>query len=108
MEQYNELKNFSNSLSFNKNDKQMNFNEIKGTVCELNDDPEWASITLNVGHENTRQVNVSCKKEVYNLIKNKYKVGDKVSVRFYVASRFKGGRFYTSCHCLQVDLSNGT
>ena len=45
-----------------KNDKQFRFNEIKGVITELNDEPEFCSITVTVGHENPRDVNLSLKK----------------------------------------------
>ena len=41
-----------------KNDKQLFFNQIRGVIQELNDGEEFCSLTLSVGHENNRNVNL--------------------------------------------------
>ena len=89
--------------NFNRNDKQLFFNQIKGSIHEINTDGDWCSITLNVGHENVRFVNLSIKKVSYEKIKNKHLLGDKVSIRFYLTSRFKNERWYTMANILQID-----
>jgi len=91
------------NLQFNRNDKQLNFNAIKGIIHECNDGDNWCSITLNVGHENPRFINLAIKKPHYDTIKNKYQVGAKVNVMFYLTSRFKNDRWYTTANVLQVD-----
>jgi hypothetical protein len=93
----NELKDF------NKNEKQLFFNQIKGAIYEINIDGDWCSFTLNVGHESPRFVNLSMKKALYDLIKDKHLIGDKVSVRFYLTSRFKNNRWYTVANILQIE-----
>ena len=92
-----------NNLLFNRNDKQFNFNEIKGSIFELNEDKDWCSITLSVGHENQRLVNFSMKATEFDKIKTKYLIGDKIAIRFYLTSRFKNGRWYTIANILQMD-----
>lgn len=92
--------------SFNKNERQLNFNKIKGTLVEKNDGERFCSITLLVGHENTRQVNLICKQDFFQeYINSKYKVGDKLFVKFYLTSRHKNGRWYTMANILTLDLA---
>ena len=87
---------------FNKNDKQHSFNQIKGTLSEINDDDIYCSITLDVGHENKRQVNIVCRKNQFDEQLKDYKVGEKVCVMFFVTSRKKNERFYTSANLLSI------
>lgn len=88
---------------FNKNDKQLYFNRVKGTISEIAISDEWCSVTLVVGHENTRLVNFCYKKEQHEKFIGDKKVGDKVGIRFFLTSRFKNGRWHTNANILQVD-----
>lgn len=94
-----------NSIVF-KNDKQIYFNQVKGIIEELNDAEEFCSITLRLGHENSRNVNLVLKKIQFNPIKEKYKIGDKVCVRYYLSSRKKHDRWYTTATVLDVNFDN--
>ena len=100
---------FEEGLPFNKNDRQFHFNKIKGEITEINtpeikDDNAWCSITLKVGHENSRMVNLCCKKNLIDTITAKgISDGDKVIVLFYLTSRFKNNRWYSTANILQVD-----
>jgi hypothetical protein len=85
-----------------KNDKQIYFNQIKGLITELNDGEKYCSITLEVGHENTRNVNLVLKKAQFDSLCNSYKKGDKITLRFFLSSRFKNGRWYTMANVLGV------
>jgi hypothetical protein len=89
--------------SFNRNDKQLFFNQIKGAIHEITMDGDWCSITLNVGHESPRFVNLSMKKVEYDKVKENHLIGDKVLIRFYLTSRFKNERWYTVANVLQID-----
>ena len=89
--------------SFNKNDRQVYFNQVKGTLAELNNGDRFCSITLNVGHESKRQVNFVTKKPQYDKIVEAFKIGDKLAVKFYVTSVKKNGRWYTMANALSVD-----
>lgn len=89
---------------FNKNDKQLFFNEIKGTLFEKIDGECWCSITLNVGHENPRLVNISVKKKEFDKLNEKFKLSDKIVVCYYLVSRFKNDRYHTTAYLLQVNL----
>lgn len=96
-------------LPFNKNERQYHFNKIKGEITEINtpetsDLNSWCSITLKVGHENSRLVNLCCKKNLIDTITaNGISVSDKVVAFFYLTSRFKNNRWYSTANILQVD-----
>lgn len=87
---------------FNKNSKQVYFNRIKGSICELNDGEKYCSITLTLGHENSRYANFVCKKSEFEKYTKDYNIEDKVLIQFYLVSRFKAGRWYTSATILDI------
>lgn len=89
---------------FNKNDKQKNFNQIKGSIIELNDGEKFCNITLSLGHENLRQVNMVVKKTEFDSIKANFKIGDRVCVQYYLSSRKKSDRWHTMANVLSVAL----
>lgn len=86
----------------NKNDKQIYFNQVKGTIKELNPAERFCSVTLLVGHENTRLVNFTIRKTEYDILCKDKNLGDKVIVRFYLSSNFKNGRWYTMANILDI------
>jgi len=90
--------------NFNRNDKQLYFNQIKGTITEINVSDDWCSYTLNVGHENPRLVNLSLKNPQYKRYENKFVVGDKVMIRFFLTSRYKHGRWHTTANILEISV----
>ncbi len=89
----------------NKSEKQVNFNQIKGVVVEMNDGEKFCSITMEVGHKNTRTVNLVCKKAQYDLMSPGFSIGDKVSVRFFITSH-KSKRWHTYANILEVHKLN--
>ncbi len=91
------------SQNFNKNEKQIFFNRIRGVIEEINVNDIWCSYTLLVGHENQRLVNFSIKKEQYDKLSHTYKVGDKVGIRFFLSSKYKNGRWHTSANILTIE-----
>jgi hypothetical protein len=102
--------NTEEGLQFNKNEKQYHFNQIKGEITEINlpdenaENNDWCSITLKVGHENSRSVNLCAKRNLIDgVVANGVSVGDKVVVLFYLTSRFKNNRWYSTANILQVD-----
>lgn len=97
------MANTTNDVDFNKNDKQLFFNRVKGKITEINLESDWCSITLLVGHENTRHVNLCYKRENHEKFVGNKKVGDKVGVRFFLTSRYKNGRWHTNANVLQID-----
>jgi len=90
---------------FNKNDKQHHFNQIKGIIREINEGDKFCNFTLDVGHENIRQVNLVTKKSQFTTVLNGNKIGDKVSARFYITSRKKDERWYTTANVLAFEKS---
>jgi len=92
-----------------KTKQQTIFNEIKGTITELNESDPWCSVTVSVGHNNSRDVNFSCKKGVFDtLIKGKFDIDNKVLIRFYLSSRSAHGRWYTNASILSISRLNGS
>lgn len=89
--------------SFNKNDKQQNFNQIKGEISELNGGEKFCSVTLKLGHENPRYLNVIIKKIMFDTIEKDFKITDKVLIHFYATSRKKNERWYTMINLLQIN-----
>lgn len=87
---------------WNKNNKQAVFNSIRGKLIELNDADEFCSITIQCGHENKRVVNFIAKKEIFNQITKQHMLEDVVSVKYYIVSRMKNGRYYTNANVLEV------
>jgi len=85
-----------------KSDKQIYFNQVKGIIDELNDSDTFCNITISVGHDRTRQVNLVLKKEMFLEIQKKYAVGDWIGFKFFLSSRFKHGRWYTMANILEV------
>jgi hypothetical protein len=87
--------------SGSKGGKQSVFNELRGVVSELNDGEKFCSITLKVGHENYREVNLGCKKHQFDKFLESVNIGDRVSIRFFLSSR-KKERWYTMANILEV------
>jgi len=91
-------------MSFdNKNEKQLNFNQIKGIVSEINAGEIFSSITLSVGHETKRYINVVFKSTLLIDIQERIKIEDKVIVKFYLASYNKFEKWKTLAHLLFID-----
>ena len=85
------------------NEKQVKFNEVKGILNEINLDNEFCSITIEVGHSNPRQVNLSSKKVYFDEIIKDFKIGDSILAMFYVASTKKYNRWYTTAFLLSLN-----
>jgi hypothetical protein len=94
------------SFQENKNDKQVHFNHIKGEIIELNTGDRFCSITLDVGHENPRQVNLSLKKHQFDKLTEKFKMNDKVVIRYFLSSKKKSERWYTTANVLDVQYAD--
>jgi hypothetical protein len=90
----------------NKNDRQLHFNRVRGFISELNDEPLHCSITILVGHENPRPVNFYCKKNEFDKHVQKVKIGDKVSIMFFLASKKNGTRWHTYANVLSVEIDD--
>jgi hypothetical protein len=86
-----------------KNEKQVFFNQIKGEVFELCLDEKFSNVVLSLGHENLRYASFVTKTELFNEYKETINVGDKVAIRFYVSSRKKHDRWYTTATILDIN-----
>ena len=87
----------------NKNEKQIYFNQVKGTVLEIIKGDIFSSLTLSVGHEKRKFVNLVFKTEKLTEIENKINLDDKVCAKYYLASYNKNDRWKTLAHLLFVD-----
>jgi hypothetical protein len=90
------------SESLIKNDKQVLFNQVKGLLEEINEGEDFCNITLKVGHENPRMVNFTMKRSQFDEMANNHKLGEKVCCRFYISSRKKYDRWYTTASILDI------
>ncbi|MES2287597.1 MAG: hypothetical protein V4547_18020 [Bacteroidota bacterium] len=88
---------------FNKNDKQHNFCQIKGKITEIIDGEKFGSVTLEVGHEKPRSVNLILKKTMVQDIQKDYSINDKVCIGFYISSKNKEGKWRTMANVLFVE-----
>lgn len=86
----------------NKNDKQIKFNEIKGTISILQDEGFFCLLVLKVGQENSRNVALVVKKDIFNTIVDNYSINDKVCVKYFITSKCKNGNWYTSANLLDI------
>jgi hypothetical protein len=86
----------------NKNEKQVYFNQVKGFIKEINQEETFCNVVIRVGHENQRDVNFVVKSTEYKDKYTQYKIGDKVTVKFYLTSRSKNGRWYTNANILDI------
>lgn len=92
-----------NGVDFNKNDRQLFFNQVKGAIYEIDTTTDWCSVTLNVGHENNRLVNFSIKKKDYAALDGNFNILDKVIVRFFLTSRYKNDRWHTTANIIAIE-----
>jgi hypothetical protein len=88
------------------NDKQQIFNQVKGEIIEINIGEDFSSLTLQVGHSNFRNVNLSCKTHNFNELIQSKSIGDKVLVQFYISSNKKNDRWYTTANLLSITRDN--
>jgi hypothetical protein len=85
-----------------KNEKQVFFNQIKGEICEINVEDQFSNVVLSLGHENMRHASFVTKTESFNAYKDTIALGDKVIIRFYISSRKKHDRWYTTATVLDI------
>lgn len=89
-----------------RSDKQVLFNQVRGFIDEINEEADFCNITLKVGHENQRLVNFSMKRLQFEEIAKNHKLGEKVTIRFYISSRKKHDRWYTTASVLDIRKEN--
>ena len=85
-------------------DKQKNYNNVRGDIIEINNNPQnpYWSVTLSLGHNKMRKLNLSNKAEIVKQIldSTQTKIGDRVTALFFVSSSFKNEKYYTSANLL--------
>jgi hypothetical protein len=92
--------------SFNKNEKQLYFNQIKGELIEITKQDKFSYIVLNVGHENKRLICLHIKNTYFeDLLKDRV-IGDKVTVRFYLRSIKREKGWSTMANVITINLNN--
>jgi hypothetical protein len=91
---------------FNKNDKQINFNQVKGILKEINKKEKHSNIIIELGHENKRLVSMSVKNSYFEEVVNGKNIGDKVSVRFYLTSSVKENHWITKANVITIDVQD--
>ena len=72
--------------SFNRNEKQHKFNEIRGFIKEFIKNDNYTTIILNVGHEKPRNVAMVCRNDFFKKYDGNIIENDKVCVRYYLHS----------------------
>lgn len=96
----------SNS-EFNKNDKQVFFNQVRGRCHELKDSGNYGNVVIQVGHNNPRFCSFSFKKEQLEEVKKHYTVGNKVLIKFFISSHKRGETWITSANLLSIEPDLG-
>lgn len=87
----------------NRNEKQTRFAEIRGAVSEFNQNGEYCSLTLLVGHEKLRNVNIVTRIKEFTAIREKFNLGDMIVCRYYPSSVKKKDKWFTHLILLSVD-----
>jgi len=81
--------------------KQEIFNEIKGILTELNDGDTFCSVTIKTGKQKPRDVNFIILKERFDRLKLHKTIGNNITIRFYVSSKFKHNKWYTVANVIE-------
>jgi len=85
-----------------KNSLQQYFNSVKGEVIEINVGEKFSNVTLKVGKENTRLVNLTGKTILVESMLKNIKIEDKILAKFYISSNKKNNRYYTNATILEI------
>ena len=89
--------------NFNKNEKQLFFNQLRGCIAEIEFGEKFSNLTLQIGHENVRSANFCMKSNLFAEIIDGYNIGDIVSVKYYISSNKKNERWYTTATLLSIE-----
>jgi hypothetical protein len=93
--------------SFNKNERQLFFNQIKGELVEISKQEKFSYIVLNVGHENKRLICLHIKNLYFDDLLKDRVIGDKVTVRFYLRSVKRANNSWsTMANVITINLNN--
>jgi hypothetical protein len=88
---------------FNKNDKQVFFNQLRGQIHEIGIGDRYTNVVLIVGHDNTRFANFVIKTSLFHKLPSPVDLGDKVCIKYYISSISKNGKWYTSANILSIE-----
>jgi len=87
---------------FNRNEKQQFFSTIKGVLKEVQTGDKFSNITLEVGHERPRLVNLVIKNALFDKVKQDLVLESKLSIAYYITSRKTADRWNTMANVLTV------
>jgi hypothetical protein len=87
---------------FNRNEKQQFFSTIKGVLKETQTGDKFSSITLEVGHERPRLVNLVMKNTLLDKVKQDLILESKLSIAYYITSRKTADRWSTMANILTI------
>lgn len=87
---------------FNRNEKQQFFSTIKGVLKETQIGDKFSNITLEVGHERPRLVNMVIKNTLFEKIKSTLVLEKKLSVAYYITSRKTADKWSTMANVLNI------
>tara|TARA_R110000868_G_scaffold181220_10_gene422105 strand:+ start:213 stop:494 length:282 start_codon:yes stop_codon:yes gene_type:complete len=90
---------------FNRNEKQQFFSTIKGVLKEIQPGDKFSSITIEVGHERPRLVNLVIKNILFEKVKQDLILENKLSIAYYITSRKFLDKWTTMANVLTVKLS---
>ncbi len=91
-----------NMEDFNRNEKQQFFSTIKGVLKETQIGDKFSSITLEVGHERPRLVNLVLKNALLEKVKEDLVLESKISLAYYITSRKTADKWSTMANVLTV------
>jgi len=109
---FNVNEDSENSISFNKNELQTKFNQIKGTITQFGEGEKHCWVIITTGKQRKRNIYISIKKDCFESIIDRFAIDDKVSVNFYVSS-FEGTnppanqtvkKWYTICSLIEMEM----
>jgi hypothetical protein len=89
-----------------KNEKQVFYNQVKGVVEEIILDEKFTTVSIRAGHENTRSIAFVSKNACFEKLKSVLELDSKVLIRFYLSSRKKHDRWYTTATILDASITD--
>jgi len=91
---------------FNRNEKQQFFSTIKGVLKETQIGDKFSSITLEVGHERPRLVNMVIKNALLEKVKSSLILEKKLSIAYYLTSRKTADKWSTMANVLNISTTD--
>jgi hypothetical protein len=91
---------------FNRNEKQQFFSTIKGVLKETQIGDKFSNITLEVGHERPRLVNMVIKNALLEKVKSSLILEKKLSIAYYLTSRKTADKWSTMANVLNISTTD--